>query len=272
MSDREYAQFIGTDTVDGYRLSESSQLPEHIKLHANLTNAIAIYTVGKKDIPAQQLAYIAVKEMQALGWGPTEPVTTEDPQEEMSVSGYCTCEGRSLSLMECSGLYVCNDCGKTRRPVPPPAPTAAEADTEYDWPPLGIVIANAMSTNWSIASLAQAVSDAIAADPSILDGVVPGWGKLPTRSELMACREVDSSTGYPVRVFGDDAVDYLVEAGWAIEDPDQQPPEPTLREQVASMIQAGMDNGQYPDAIMRSLLAEFDITPKAAAEGDVSCG
>ena len=38
------------------------------------------------------------------------------------------------------------------------------------------------------------------------------------------------------------------------------------------MIQEGMDNGQYPDAIMRSLLAEFDITPKAAAEGDVSCG
>ena len=99
-----------------------------------------------------------------------------------------------------------------------------------------------------------------------------GIGRLPTRSELMACREVDASTGYPVRVFGDDAVDYLVEAGWAIEDPDQQPPEPTLREQVASMIQAGMDNGQYPDAIMRSLLAEFDITPKAAAEGDVSCG
>ena len=44
----------------------------------------------------------------------------------------------------------------------------------------------------------------------------------------MACREVDASTGYPVRVFGDDAVDYLVEAGWAIEDPDPQPPEPTL--------------------------------------------
>ena len=42
----------------------------------------------------------------------------------------------------------------------------------------------------------------------------------------MACREVDASTGYPVRVFGDDAVDYLVEAGWAIEDPD--PPAPEL--------------------------------------------
>ena len=117
---------------------------------------------------------------------------------------------------------------------------------------------------------AEQAINAIAADPDILRSM--GLGRLPTRSELMACREVDASTGYPVRVFGDDAVDYLVEAGWAIEDPDQQPPEPTLREQVASMIQAGMDNGQYPDAIMRSLLAEFDITPKAAAEGDVSCG
>ena len=117
---------------------------------------------------------------------------------------------------------------------------------------------------------AREVLLAIAANPDILREY--GIGRLPTRSELMACREVDASTGYPVRVFGDDAVDYLVEAGWAIEDPDPQPPEPTLREQVASMIQAGMDNGQYPDAIMRSLLAEFDITPKAAAEGDVSCG
>lgn len=105
---------------------------------------------------------------------------------------------------------------------------------------------------------------AIVANPDILREY--GIGRLPTRSELMACREVDASTGYPVRVFGDDAVDYLVEAGWAIEDPDPQPPEPTLREQVASMIQEGMDNGDYPDVIMRSLLAEFDITPKAAAE------
>ena len=111
---------------------------------------------------------------------------------------------------------------------------------------------------------AEDALQAIAADPDILRSM--GIGRLPTRSELMACREVDASTGYPVRVFGDDAVDYLVEAGWAIEDPDPQPPEPTLHEQVAAMIQAGMDNGQYPDAIMRSLLAEFDITPKAAAE------
>lgn len=110
---------------------------------------------------------------------------------------------------------------------------------------------------------------AIVANPDILREY--GIGRLPTRSELMACGE-DLVVSLLVSGFGDDAVDYLVEAGWAIEDPDQQPPEPTLREQVASMIQAGMDNGQYPDAIMRSLLAEFDITPKAAAEGDVSCG
>ena len=45
--------------------------------------------------------------------------------------------------------------------------------------------------------------------------------------------------------------------------PDPAPELPSVREQVAAMIQDGMDNGQYPDAIMRSLLAEFDITPKA---------
>ena len=116
---------------------------------------------------------------------------------------------------------------------------------------------------------AEQAINAITTNPDILREY--GIGRLPTRSELMACGE-DLVVSLLVSGFGDDAVDYLVEAGWAIEDPDQQPPEPTLREQVASMIQAGMDNGQYPDAIMRSLLAEFDITPKAAAEGDVSCG
>ena len=79
---------------------------------------------------------------------------------------------------------------------------------------------------YTIQGHARRALQAIQAKPDILREY--GIGRLPTRSELMACREVDASTGYPVRVFGDDAVDYLVEAGWAIEDPDPQPPEPTL--------------------------------------------
>ena len=100
-----------------------------------------------------------------------------------------------------------------------------------------------------------------------------GIGRLPTRSELMACREVDASTGYPVRVFGDDAVDYLVEAGWAIEDPDPQPPEPTLPsvlgrimyESVKPCLWEGASDYQKTLFIHQAeaLLAEFDITPKA---------
>ncbi len=112
-----------------------------------------------------------------------------------------------------------------------------------------------------------------------------GIGRLPTRSELMACREVDASTGYPVRVFGDDAVDYLVEAGWAIEDPEPPAPElPSVREQVAANLytanrhrKVDWSNLEGPSRLgwlnhADLLLKEFDITPKAAAEGDVSCG
>ena len=101
--------------------------------------------------------------------------------------------------------------------------------------------------------LADAILEYIAANTELLREY--GIGRLPTRSELESIWDDDAFVG--VRI------SEMIRLGWAIEDPDPQPPEPTLREQVAAMIQAGMDNGQYPDAIMRSLFAEFDITPKA---------
>ena len=106
---------------------------------------------------------------------------------------------------------------------------------------------------------------AIRANPDILREY--GIGRLPTRKDLDNLPYKERGTSVTLGEFN---IALMIEAGWCL--PDPQPPEPTLREQVAAMIQAGMDNGQYPDAIMRSLLAEFDITPKAAAEGDVSCG
>ena len=124
---------------------------------------------------------------------------------------------------------------------------------------------------YTIQGHARRALQAIQAKPDILREY--GIGRLPTRSELMACREVDASTGYPVRVFGDDAVDYLVEAGWAIEDPDPQPPEPTLPsvlgrimyESVKPCLWEGASDYQKTLFIHQAeaLLAEFDITPKA---------
>ena len=104
-----------------------------------------------------------------------------------------------------------------------------ELDTMTDQNQAVAALAEAMSSEKAgptYCYYAEQAINAIAANPDIRREY--GIGRLPTRSELMACREVDASTGYPVRVFGDDAVDYLVEAGWAIEDPDPQPPEPTL--------------------------------------------
>ena len=104
--------------------------------------------------------------------------------------------------------------------------------------------------------LADAILEYIAANPNILREY--GIGRLPTRKDLDNLPYKERGTSVTLGEFN---IALMIEAGWCL--PDPQPPEPTLREQVAAMIQAGMDNGQYPDAIMRSLFAEFDITPKA---------
>ena len=109
---------------------------------------------------------------------------------------------------------------------------------------------------YTIQGHARRALQAIQAKPDILREY--GIGRLPTRKDLDNLPYKERGTSVTLGEFN---IALMIEAGWCL--PDPQPPEPTLREQVAAMIQAGMDNGQYPDAIMRSLFAEFDITPKA---------
>ena len=102
---------------------------------------------------------------------------------------------------------------------------------------------------------------AILANPDILREY--GIGRLPTRSELES-------------IWGDDAfvgvrISEMIRLGWATEDPDPQPPEPTLREQLSGVMRETVDSLPWPTPLDKDmygmvsdrLIAEFDITPKA---------
>ena len=109
--------------------------------------------------------------------------------------------------------------------------------------------------------LADAILEYIAANTDILREY--GIGRLPTRSELES-------------IWGDDAfvgvrISEMIRLGWATEDPDPQPPEPTLREQLSGVMRETVDSLPWPTPLDRDmygmvsdrLIAEFDITPKA---------
>ena len=92
---------------------------------------------------------------------------------------------------------------------------------------------------------------AIAADPSLLDGVVPGWGKKPTVSELHDAL-YDQEDDYTFELCFD-PLERLVERGYAIDDPTPEAaPLPTV---------------EPLERYMSNLHAYFTVITQDAADG-----
>ena len=118
---------------------------------------------------------------------------------------------------------------------------------------------------YTIQGHARRALQAIQAQPDILREY--GIGRLPTRSELESIWDDDAFVG--VRI------SEMIRLGWAIEDPDPQPPEPTLREQVARMLYSAENPTFKWDSVPSqwhhrrmfdmadTIIGNFDITLKA---------
>ena len=123
---------------------------------------------------------------------------------------------------------------------------------------------------YTIQGHARRALQAIQAKPDILREY--GIGRLPTRSEWYAAINPNLYYNYYSQEWTNKMFQHLSDAGYI--SPDPQPPEPTLREQLSGVMRETVDSLPWPTPLDKDmygmvsdrLIAEFDITPKAAAE------
>ena len=121
---------------------------------------------------------------------------------------------------------------------------------------------------YTIQGHARRALQAIQANPDILREY--GIGRLPTRKDLDNLPYKERGTSVTLGEFN---IALMIEAGWCL--PDPQPPEPTLREQVARMLYSAENPTFKWDSVPSqwhhrrmfdmadTIIGNFDITLKA---------